>query len=231
LKALILRSAPGLHEVFPALTATLTNVQYGTTVAHGFATLLQPDEILTKENHCTISALHKQKTFAMLVPDISNGFKAADLSMKKNYLIALAGILRSLPYAVLEPQLISLTPLLLQTLDMTGEEDVKAGTIDTLIVVVTEDPKPIEEHASSLISRLLNCASSKTNSANVKAKALACLALVVTKLRRELVIIHRKQVIKKLIIPIDDKKRVVRLEAVRCRAQWLKLDDGDDNDD
>ena len=232
LKALIFRNAPGLNEIFPALTSTLREAQTGTAVAHGFATLLQPDEILSKENHCTISALHRQKAFSMLVPDITTGFRTADAAAKKNYLIALAGIIRSLPYAVLEPQLSTLTPLLLQTLDISGEEDVKAGTIDTLIVVLAENAKPLEEHTSSLISRLLNCSSSKSNSATVRAKALTCLASSVAKLRRELVIPYRKQVIKRLTAPLDDKKRAVRLEAVKCRAKWIELDEaGDDDDD
>ena len=231
LKALILRNAPGLGEIFPALTSTLTDSQNGTAVAHGFATLLQPDEILSKQNHCTISALHRQKAFSMLVPDITSGFRTADTTAKKNYLIALAGIIRSLPYAVLEPQLTTLTPLLLQTLDISGEEDVKAGTIDTLNVVLAENAGPLEEHASSLISRLLNCSASKTNSATVRAKSLTCLSSAVTKLRRELVIPYRKQVIKKLTAPLDDKKRAVRLEAVKCRAKWIELDEAGDDDD
>jgi DNA repair/transcription protein MET18/MMS19 len=231
LKALILRNAPGLNAIFSSLTSGLMDQQNGTAVAHGFATLLQPDDILTKENHCTISALHKQKTFAMLVPDIVNGFRSAGAPTKKNYLIALAGIITWLPYAVLEPQLSSLTPLLLQTLDISGEEDVKAGTIETLSIVLAENPKLVEEHTSSLISRLLTCASSKTNSANVRAKALKCLALTVIRLRTELVIPFRKQVIKKLTVPLDDKKRVVRLEAVKCRTKWIELDEAGDDDD
>jgi DNA repair/transcription protein MET18/MMS19 len=232
LKPLILRNAPGLDVIFRGFIPCMIDGHNGTAIAHGFATLLQPDEILTKDNHCTISALHKQKTFSMLVPDITGEFRKADGPAKQNYLIALAGIIRSVPYAVLEPQVASLTPLLLQTLDISGEEDVKAGTLDTLTVVLAENAKPIEEHTSSLITRLLNCASSKTNSANVRAKALTCLALTVAKLRRELVIPCRKQVIKRLTIPLDDKKRNVRLEAVKCRSKWIELDEaGDDDDD
>ncbi|KIW07731.1 uncharacterized protein PV09_01661 [Verruconis gallopava] len=227
-KALVLRNSSSLNDIFSSLTSTLMDSQVGTTVAHGFATLLQPDEILTKENHCTISPLHKQKTFAMLVPDITSGFRAAAMETKKNYLIALAGIIRSLPYAVLEPQLSSLTPLLLQTLEVSGEEDVRAGTIETIMVIITENPKIMEEHVSGLISRLLTCSSSRTSSATVRAKGLKCLALV-TQLRAELIIPYRKQVIKKLIVPLDDKKRVVRQEAVKCRAKWIELDEVDED--
>jgi DNA repair/transcription protein MET18/MMS19 len=231
LKGLVLRNAPGLNEIFSSLTTALMDAQNGTAVAHGFATLLQLDDILTKENHCTISPLHKQKMFATLVPDITNGFRLADASTKKNYLIALAGIIRWLPYAVLEPQLAALTTLLLQTLDVAGEEDVKAGTIDTLTTILAENPKIVEEHASSLISRLLTCSSSKSNSAIVRVKALQCLALTVSQLKTELVIPFRKQVIKKLTIPLDDKKRAVRLEAVKCRTKWIELDEAGDDDD
>jgi DNA repair/transcription protein MET18/MMS19 len=66
----------------------------------------------------------------------------------------------------------------------------------------------------------------------VRAKALRCLTLAVVQLRRELVIPFRKQVIKRLTAPLDDKKRAVRLEAVRCRTKWIELDEaGDDDDD
>ena len=56
----------------------------------------------------------------MLVPDIAKGFKDVETQLKGNYLVALAGIIRWLPFSVLEPQLPTLTPLLLQTLDIKG---------------------------------------------------------------------------------------------------------------
>jgi DNA repair/transcription protein MET18/MMS19 len=230
-KALILRNAAAVNTIFTSLCGSLADTQNGTAVAYGFSTLLQPDEILTKENHCTISPLHKQKLFAILVPNILSGFKSADAGAKKNYLIALSGMLRWIPYAVLEPQLSSLTPLLLQTLDITGEEDVKTGTIDTLSSILKQTPKNVEEHASSLISRLLNNSLAKSNPPSVRAKALECLTLAPAAIRTELVIPLRKQVVKRLSAALDDSRRAVRLEAVRCRKKWIQLDDAGDGDE
>jgi DNA repair/transcription protein MET18/MMS19 len=230
-KALILRNAPAVNKIFTSLCESLADTQNGTAVAHGFSTLLQPDDILTKENHCTISPLHKQKLFAILVPNILSGFKSAVVDTKKNYLIALSGMLRWIPYTVLEPQLLSLTPLLLQTLDITGEEEVKTGTIDTLSSILRQTPKDIEEHASSLISRLLNNSLAKSNPPTVRAKALECLTLAPAALRTELVIPLRKQVVKRLSAALDDSRRAVRQEAVRCRKKWIQLDDAGDGDE
>jgi DNA repair/transcription protein MET18/MMS19 len=230
-KALILRNAPAVNSIFTSLCEALADPENGTAVAHGFSTLLQPDEILIKENHCTISPLHKQKIFALLVPNILSGFKSAESMSKRNYLIALSGMLRWLPYEVLEPQLPSLTSLLLQTLDLSGEEDVKTGTIDTLADVLRKKPTAIEEHTSSLITRLLNNSSAKSNPSTVRAKALQCLTLAPTAMRTELVIPFRKQVVKRLTAALDDSRRTVRLEAVRCRAKWIELDEAGDDDD
>jgi DNA repair/transcription protein MET18/MMS19 len=230
-KALILRNAPAINDIFTSLCQSLSDIKNGTAVAHGFSTLLQPDEILTKDNHCTISPLHKQKLFAILLPNILSGFKSAETESKKNYLIALSGMLRWIPYSVLEPQLSSLIPLLLQTLDITGEEDVKTGTVDTLSAVLLQSPKDIEEHAGSLISRLLNNSTSKSNPAQVRAKTLQCLALAPVALRTELVIPFRKQVVKKLTTALDDGRRAVRVEAVKCRAKWIELDEAGDGDE
>jgi DNA repair/transcription protein MET18/MMS19 len=230
-KALILRNAPAVNDIFTSLCESLSDVQNGTAVAHGFSTLLQPDEILTKENHCSISPLHKQKLFAILVPNILSGFKSAGVETKKNYLIALSGMLRWIPYSVLEPQLSSLILLLLQTLDITGEEDVKSGTVDTLSSVLRQSPKDIEEHTSSLITRLLNNSTTKNNPPKVRAKSLQCLTLVPVALRTELVIPFRKQVVKRLTPALDDSRRAVRQEAVRCRAKWIELDEAGDGDE
>lgn len=200
-----------------------------------FAALLAPDDILTKENHCLVSGLSKQKTFNQLVPAIVAAVKStATPDTKPNYLVALAGILRWLPYAMLEAALPTLIAPLLQTLDLSGvagEQDVKAGTLTIFESVLMHDPPLVAEHVSSLVSRLLNCCSPATatphqgNLPPVRAKALQCLALVPRQLRREVVLPYRRQVVKRLMSCLDDPKRSVRGEGVRCRMAWLGLED------
>ena len=224
-KALVLRNASITSTILPSLLEKLTDPVFGLTVARGFSSLLQPDDILNKENHCRISALHKQKTFNSIVPQLASSFKSADTAAKKNYLIALSGILRWLPYSIIEPELSSIVPLLLQSLDLESEDEVKGATIDTFFALLTENPKAVEQHASSLITRLLNTTTAKKDPPRVRASALQCLTVVSGRLRIELVLPFRRQVVKRLIGALDDKRRAVRIEAVRCRAKWIELDE------
>ncbi|RMY78857.1 hypothetical protein D0862_13289 [Hortaea werneckii] len=158
--------------------------------AHRFAILLAPDEILVKENHCLVSGLYKQKVFNQTVPSLtenvrlcgganapepsstSSGAVGTKPDKKSNYLIALSGILRWLPYSVLEPALGSLIPPLLQTLDLSTppasspsshqlaeESEVKRSALVIFESVLMHDPRLLEEHVSSLVGRLLGCSS------------------------------------------------------------------------
>ncbi len=230
-KGLVLRNSTAISEIYPQLLSALSDPTNGRNIAHGFSTLLQPDEVLTKANHCIVSALHKQKIFLILVPPLSKGFRQAEATSKPNYLVALSGLLRWIPYNVLEPQLKSLNPLLLQMLDIQGEDEVKAGTIDTLISIQNSNPKAIEEHCGSLISRLVNVSAGKSNPPNVREKALQCLSLVAVQQRREIVLPFRKSVVKKLVAALDAGRRSVRAEAVRCTSKWLELDEAGDDEE
>jgi DNA repair/transcription protein MET18/MMS19 len=230
LKALVLRNSHMLSTLFPSLLEALSDGQHGTTAARGFSTLLQPDDLLIRENFCVVSGLHKQKSFALLVPAIAASFKAGTPETKTNCLIALSGLLRWLPYEILAPEIQSLAPLLLQSLDLRGEEEVKASTIGVLNLILTHSAKAVEEHANSLITRLLNATNSQTNPPAVRADALKCIAIVPGVLRTEIILPLRRQVVKRLTAALDDSKRAVRAEAVRCRTKWLDIDEVGEDD-
>ncbi|KAK5127079.1 hypothetical protein LTR85_008439 [Meristemomyces frigidus] len=205
----------------------------GKDVGRHFATLLAPDDILSKENHCLVSGLYKQKIFNQAVPFMIEAVRTADTSIKPNYLIALSGILRWLPYSVIEPSLQSLIAPLLQTLDLNepGEQEVKASALIIFESLLMHDPTVVAEHTASLVTRLLNSTTGPANNASVRAKALQCLALAPRQLKREAVVPYRRQVVKKLQACLDDTKRSVRTEAVKCRTAWLGLDEGNDDDE
>lgn len=71
----------------------------------------------------------------------------------------------------------------------------------------------------------------KGNSADVRARALQCLALVPKQLKREAVVPFRRQIVKKLSAVLDDGKRRVRSEAVKCRTAWLGLEEAEEEDE
>ena len=93
------------------------------------------------------------------------------------------------------------------------------------------DAQIAKEHSASLITRLLNSTSTPGNQAKVRAKALQCLSLVPRQLKREAVVPYRRPVVKKLLGCLDDGKRSVRHEAVKCRSAWLALDEGTEEEE
>ncbi|KAF2681883.1 ARM repeat-containing protein [Lentithecium fluviatile CBS 122367] len=233
LKGISLRSSPSLSILYPHVLSFLSHPKYGTTIAHGFSTLLQPDDLLTKQNHCQISGLHKQKSFALLVPNITRLFREAPADMKPNYLIALSGILNGMPFDIVMEEVDQLILLLLQSLDLKGEDLVKEAAIATLTSTLVEKPAVVEEHVGSLVTRLL--ANSVINKETrtppkVRAAALRCLTLVPDKLKLEVVLPYRRQVCKKLTAALDDRKREVRSAAVKARARWLEVDEAGDDE-
>ncbi|KAH9826700.1 Dos2-interacting transcription regulator of RNA-Pol-II [Teratosphaeria destructans] len=232
-KALLVQGKSGslTTKYIQSLLSLLANADKST--ARRFATLLAPDDILSKENHCLVSGLYRQKVFGQAVPPLTESIRTADLAKKPNYVIALLGILRWLPYSILEPSLASLGPPLLQALDLTdtADHEIKASALCIFESVLLHDSAILAEHTASLITRLLNLTSTSSNNAIVRARALQCLALVPKQLKREAVVPYRRQVVKRLMPCLDDAKRVVRSEAVRCRTGWLGIDDGNDDED
>jgi DNA repair/transcription protein MET18/MMS19 len=233
LKALLVqgRSGPLATRYMKSLLEALSTEQKD--YARRFAGLLATDDILTRENHCMVSGLYKQRLYHQTRPVLIEAIHSASTSAKPNYLIALSGILRGLPYKVIEDSLHTLASPLLQSLDLDGSEDqdVKLDTLMIIESILMHDPTVIAQHSASLITRLLNATSAPANKAAVRAKALQCLILVSKQLKPEAVLPYRRPVVKKLLANLDDTKRNVRAEAVRCRSAWLALDEGKDDDE
>ena len=229
-KAVLLRNSRLATTKISHLLQLLPNETHGISIARGFSAILAPDEFLTLENYCRISKLHQQKLFSLTIPVIATAYRTAPDVARRNYLIALSGILRWLPYSIIEPELRAIVPLLLQSVDASSNLDtpLKTGAIKTLISVLSHNPEAVAEHANSLASRLLHASRAGANDPGVRLAALSCLATMPAALRRETVMPFRTQVVKQLTAALDDAKRSVRREAVRCRVAWIGLDDADD---
>lgn len=246
-KSLVLRLAQ-TEKVLDRLLALLSIPNHGLHCARGFGLLLAPDEALSKENGAQIRLLAKQRVFNFCVPKIATGFRAADTSLKSNYLIALSGILKYVPTDILMTEIETLLPLLLQSLDL-NDQEVKAATIESIIVISQESPSAVEGHISSLINRLLKTAESRNtttttttdkqqqiyqrqqgeNTAKVRLNALRCLWIFPGRVKDSALLPFRNRVVRSLWEVLDDRKRDVRKAAVECRAAWLNLDEPDED--
>lgn len=246
-KSLVMRLAQ-TEKVLDRLLALLSIPNHGLHCARGFGLLLAPDEALSKENGAQIRLLAKQRVFNFCVPKIAKGFRAADTSLKSNYLIALSGIIKYVPTDILMTEIETLLPLLLQSLDL-NDQEVKAATIESIIVISLESPSAIEGHISSLINRLLKSAESRNttttttiadkqqqtqrqqaeNTAKVRLNALRCLWIFPGRVKDSALLPFRYGVVRSLWEVLDDRKRDVRKAAVECRAAWLNLDEPDED--
>lgn len=243
-KSLILRLAQ-TEKVLGRLLALLSIPNRGLHCARGFGLLLAPDEVLSKENGAQIRLLAKQRVFSFCVPKIAQNFRTANNSLKPNYLIALSGILKYVPTEILMTEIETLLPLLLQSLDL-NDQEVKAATIESIIVISQESPSAVEGHISSLINRLLKTAESRSttttttnkqqqpqrqqgeNIAKVRLNALRCLWIFPGRVKDSALLPFRNKVVRSLWEVLDDRKRDVRKAAVECRAAWLNMDEPDE---
>ena len=162
-RALLWRS----YEVDPILSRLkelLEDPDYGGEAARGFELLLASDEIVCEENGANIQPFIRQRIFGTCLPDIAAKIRSANAT-KVHYLLALAGLLKHIDISMLYGETETILPPLLQILDL-PIADARAAAINLLAAMLQEDPTGLEEHASSLLSRLLAVAAdAKTNDA------------------------------------------------------------------
>lgn len=267
-KALILRLAPQTTDLLMSLLSLLSSPDplTSSTSARGFGLILSNDDILSSANGANIRLLAKQRVFVTVLPLISKNIRAANSSeasstpahAKQAHLTALSGILSTIPSSLVTPEMSTLLPLLLQSLDLQGTEiePVKAATLETLSVLIRDSGvQAIDEsgHLESLISRLLKTAtysksankgkSSSSNNSNssgrIRAQALHCIFLVAQASsvfeatgKPSPLLPLKDNVLRSLRVILDDPKRDVRKAAVDARGAWLRgVGDVVDDDD
>jgi len=222
-------------QLLNSLLLQLDSDAHGTIVALSIGRLVSDDGIITRENGCKISGLYKQRTYTICYKSIENGVRNAGPDKKTNYLLALSTLIRNLPYDVMKQSSSSITVLLLQGLDVTGPRvaEIEASCLKTLEAMIVYDPETISEHSTTLINRLINKSiahDKQLYNAEVQVDALKCLKFLASQLKRAQAIQHRQLVITRLRGCLDDEKRSVRAEAVRCRTAWIDLDNDEEAD-
>ncbi|CAM6032453.1 unnamed protein product [Sphagnum compactum] len=199
--------------------------------AQGFSIIVEDSPVcLNKAHHAVIRPLFKQRFFhSMLAPlmEAMQKASAADVELSRLWLYrGLAHLVSGIPHSVVLTDGEKAFPLLLggiSTLCTTDPSD--SESLLALLLAVSgflvDDctGRPIAaEHVSSLVKRLLVLVQYE-HSPVVRKTALQCLGAVVG-LPYAGVFPLRREVLKALLTALDDRKRVVRKEAVRCRQAW-----------
>uniref|UniRef100_A0A8C6CB27 MMS19 nucleotide excision repair protein n=1 Tax=Monodon monoceros TaxID=40151 RepID=A0A8C6CB27_MONMO len=219
-KALVLRYHPLSSCLTDRLVGLLSDPELGPAAADGFSLLMSDcTEVLTRAGHAEVRIMFRQRFFTDNVPALVRGFHAAPRDVKPNYLKGLSHVLNRLPKPVLLPELPTLLSLLLEALSC-PDSVVQLSTLSCLQPLLLEAPQVMSLHVDTLVTKFLNLSSSPSMA--VRIAALQCMHAV-THLPTPVLLPYKLQVIRALAKPLDDKKRLVRKEAVSARGEWFLL--------
>ncbi|KAM4852380.1 MMS19 nucleotide excision repair protein homolog isoform 2-T2 [Thomomys bottae] len=219
-KALVLRYHPLSSCLTTRLMGLLSDPELGSTAADGFSLLMSDcTDVLTRAGHAEVRIMFRQRFFTDNVPALVQGFHAAPQDVKPNYLKGLSHVLNRLPKPVLLPELPTLLSLLLEALSC-PDSVVQLSTLSCLQPLLLEAPQVMSLHVDTLVTKFLNLSSSP--SMVVRIAALQCMHAL-TRLPTPVLLPYKPQVIRALARPLDDKKRLVRKEAVSARGEWFLL--------
>ncbi|KAJ2493632.1 hypothetical protein IWW37_000498 [Coemansia sp. RSA 2050] len=195
--------------------------------AEGFNIILgEHDWAVKPTTHGVFKVLAKQRFYSTVVPELTAGFQStSDDNVKSNLLVVLTNAVRHMPKSVLMNGVENVVPLLLSAIRLTSG-NLKAASIRTITLVILETPEILrDEIATSIIPLAIasTTQSNTTNSVDVRQAALAALSLIPEKYPYPAVHTARKDVLRALASARDDRKRLVRQDAVKAYNKWLNL--------
>ncbi|XP_059676893.1 MMS19 nucleotide excision repair protein homolog isoform X3 [Gavia stellata] len=219
-KALVLRYHPLSSCLTDKLLGLLGDAELGPAAADGFSLLMaESPDVLHKGCHADVRIMFRQRFFTDNVPKLVQGFHGAGPDVKANYLKGLSHVLNHLPKPVLVTELPTLLSLLLEALSC-SDRVVQLSTLSCLQPLLLEAPQIMSLHVDTLVTKFLSLTSSPTMA--VRIAALRC-AHALTSLPTTALLPYKARVIRALAKPLDDKKRLVRKEAVAARGEWFLL--------
>nr|XP_019939047.1 PREDICTED: MMS19 nucleotide excision repair protein homolog isoform X1 [Paralichthys olivaceus] len=217
-KALLLRYHPLSTALTDKLFSLLDDADLGTMAAEGFSLLMSDSsDVLNRGCHADVRIMYRQRFFSENSAKLVQGFNAAPQEKKSNYLKALSNIVNKLPKQVQITELPALLSLLLEALSC-PDQGVQLSTLSCLEPVLIDPPPALIQQLEALFSRLLVLVSSPTMS--VKITSLRCIHAL-SHLPSHEILPFRARVLRALARPLDDKKRMVRSEAVLARGEWF----------
>ncbi|XP_076759252.1 MMS19 nucleotide excision repair protein isoform X1 [Xylocopa sonorina] len=216
-KAMITKGSRDVEIFLNELTSTLKHDQVGKQVAQEYKILTnRHEDSLIEENFCNVKIFYKQRIFEHLIKknsEFENG-------SRQNYLTALIQLLEEVPMELLLMHLTKLGPLLMESISLDNEQLI-FSTLTTLKLLLETKHVIFIDKIDYFIPRFLTL--STYNTMRVRIAALDCLTNY-CKYPTTLINVYKQDVLEKLAVPIDDRKRLVRKAAVEARRRWFLVD-------
>ncbi|XP_023233513.1 MMS19 nucleotide excision repair protein homolog [Centruroides sculpturatus] len=220
-KALLLRGYLQIDYLISHLISWLGHKIIGKIIADGFSTILEEiPELLTTECHAKVKLLYRQKFFMLTLPQLLNKFENSSEDQRCYYLTAICHQLKFQAKPVLVAELPSLLPIIVRSL-CCEDPLLLVSVLSNLVDVMEASPHLFENYVQTLVPKLLYL-SSFMDSMKVRILSLRCIKAA-TVLPQHILLPFRQEVVKKLAPCLDDKKRLVRKEAVTARCEWFLI--------
>ncbi|KAF7410203.1 hypothetical protein HZH68_004584 [Vespula germanica] len=196
------------------LTEMLKHNEVGEYVAQEYKTLTcKMEDTLTSENFCNIKIFYKQRVFQHLLQQNNSFFN----NSRQNYLIALIYLIEEMPSELLYMHLSELVFLLIESLSLDNGQLVLSALIVLKLLLDTKN-EIFADKMQCFIPKLLELSTYKLM--DIRITALDCLTNY-TNYSAVLVNVYKPNVLEKLKMVLDDKKRLVRKAAVKARTRWF----------
>ncbi|XP_065833748.1 MMS19 nucleotide excision repair protein homolog isoform X2 [Oscarella lobularis] len=221
-RALVTRSHPANQSLVEKLI-DLFETDLFRQAAEGFQVILSDsDDVISNYKVANVKLMYKQHFFLQTVPKLVKKFNETNEDKKEPHLKALSCILLAVPKEVLRAELPSLFPLLMMSLSSSSIQTRKIS-LSVLLPLIADVPLFFSQHVELLIANFVQLAR-HPDDMKIRVTALQCLCLLAT-LPHHTIYPHKNRVIRELSETLDDKKRLVRKEAVKCRSLWFLLGD------
>lgn len=215
-KAVVTKGSHNSQVCLDDLAQMLKHDEVGKYVAQEYKTLTcEVEDTLTIENFCTIKILYRQRIFQHLLQQNNNFVNES----RQNYLIALTYLLEEMPTELLYMHLSELVILLIESLSLDNGQLVLSALVVLKLLLDTNN-NIFADKMQCFIPKLLELSTYK--SMGVRITALDCLTSY-SNYDAISTIIYKKDVLEKLNIVLDDKKRLVRKAAVKARTRWFLI--------
>ncbi|XWS20223.1 hypothetical protein CRYUN_Cryun31cG0081600 [Craigia yunnanensis] len=198
------------------------------SAADAFQILMDDSELcLNREFHAVIRPLYKQRFFSTMMPILQSLIMKSEPLSRPFVFRASAHIIIDTPLIVVLSDANKIIPILLDGLSALSNDILDKDVIYGLLLVLSGIlmDKNGQEAVSDSAHTIVNCLIELIQYPHmmlVRETAIQCL-VAVSGLSHARIYPMRTQVLRAIIKALDDPKRAVRQEAVRCRQAWASL--------
>ncbi|KAM7476006.1 hypothetical protein LguiB_023249 [Lonicera macranthoides] len=199
------------------------------STADAFCTLMSDSEdCLNRRFNATVRPLYKQRFFSIVMPLLLSSLANSGASMTRSMLYRAFGhVISDTPLTAILSEAKKLIPIILDGLPVLSEDILNKDIIYNVLLVLSgilmdkKGQEAVLENANIIIRRLIELIS-YPHMMLIRETAIQCL-IAMSELPHATIYPMRTQVLLAISKSLDDPKRAVRQEGVRCRQAWSEL--------